>query len=189
MKVKFKAQVILAFSFRLPMIALSVLHLKRLVTSTQADNPQSSATASLLYLQAMLAWSLISATIPNMRGFIKSFGARFGMPAAPGNSGHRDGYPLVSLAGNPTASRTTGRRMSRSEHLGLGEAGGDHELTPRSDHIRDCNTMSRGADAESQVTAEEEQCGNDNGSQESIIAKEIQSNDRDAHPSWRRRRS
>lgn len=185
MKVKLKFQVILAFSFRLPMIALSVLHLRSLVTSTQADDTQSSVTASLLYLQAMLAWSLISATIPNMRGFMKSFGTRFGMPAAPKSSDYRHGYPMVTLTGT---SRTTGRRMSTNERSGPGQAGGDDELTSRSDQIRN-NGISLCADNESQLTTEDQRCGNDNGSQESIIVKELSSNDRGVSPSWRRRRS
>lgn len=171
MKVKYKAQVILAFSFRLPMIALSILHLKSLSTVSQANDPQSSVTHSLLYLQAMLAWSLISATIPNMRGFIKSFGTSFGMPAAPGSSVYRNEYPLVTLTGISAASRTITRKASRNEPFGLGGTDSDDDLTPRPD-ITSNGTTSNRADAESNFTAEEEHCGNDNGSQESIIAKE-----------------
>lgn len=173
MKVKYKAQVILAFSFRLPMIVLSILHLKSLSTLAQANKSQSPVTDSLLYLQAMLAWSLISATIPNMRGFIKSFGTSFGMPAATGSSGYRNVYPMVTLTGNSAASRTVRRKAAQNERFGPGGTDSDDDLTPQP-AITPNNTISIPADAESMdVTTEEGHCGNDNGSQECIIAKEI----------------
>lgn len=166
MKVKYKAQVILAFSFRLPMTVLSILHLKSLNTRTKTNDSQSSVTKRLLYLQAMLAWSLISATIPNMRGFIKSFGTSFGMPAAPGSSSHENGYPLVTLTGDSAASRTVRRKAAQNERFGPGGTDSDDDLTPQPAIISN-NTISIPADAESMdVTTEEGYCGNDNESQE-----------------------
>lgn len=176
MKVKYKAQVILAFSFRLLMIALSILHLRSLAILSQVNNSPSSATDSPLYLQAMLAWSLISATIPNMRGFIKSFGTSFGMPAASTRSDYQNGYALVPLTGTSAASRTIRRKASRNERFRPGGTdGSDNELASRPE-ITLVNARSHRADAdadsEGHLTTEEEHCGNDNGSQESIIAKQ-----------------
>ncbi|ROW18191.1 hypothetical protein VPNG_00245 [Cytospora leucostoma] len=71
--------VFLAFSFRLPLVALSIIHLKYTRGYLQSTEPLFAVTATLLCQQAMLAWSLISATIPNIKSFMRVFNFSMGM--------------------------------------------------------------------------------------------------------------
>lgn len=183
MKVSLKAEVILAFSFRLPMIALSVLHLRSFASLRQSDDLQSSITTNLLYLQGMLAWSLVSATIPNLSGLMRSFDTSFGMPAAPGNSNQRDAYPLVTMGGTSNGSRRVRERQSGSEEPHCGD-GMDSDNEPSSRPGTNHNTTtSLHADSASHTTGEDHQYTNENGSQELIIAKDIPSDLRYTSPS------
>lgn len=79
-KYNYKFQVILAFSFRLPLIVLSILHLIYFWDYPTSDEPQFQITNSLLFLQSMLVYSLISATIPNLKNFLKSLSMGMGVP-------------------------------------------------------------------------------------------------------------
>lgn len=94
-----KCQVTMAFSFRLPLIALSAIHLAYFDKYPASPEPQFAITNSLLFQQTMIVWSLISATVPNMKNFLKSFSIGFGFPLAFDLSGNESGnaYPLRSL--------------------------------------------------------------------------------------------
>lgn len=74
-----KLQVFLAFAFRLPLIAFSVLHLLYIARLVTSDEPLLAAAGPVAAQQAMLTWSLVSATIPNMKKFMKSFDMEFGV--------------------------------------------------------------------------------------------------------------
>ncbi|KAL7758360.1 hypothetical protein ACKLNR_012887 [Fusarium oxysporum f. sp. zingiberi] len=67
-----KCQVVMAFSFRIPLIALSAVHLAYTATYPASLEPQFAVTKALLCQQIMVAWSLISATVPNLKNFLKS---------------------------------------------------------------------------------------------------------------------
>ncbi|KAK8050873.1 hypothetical protein PG993_002258 [Apiospora rasikravindrae] len=71
----------LAFSFRLFVVPLAALrlHYFREVAAEPAD-AQLAVTNSLLFQQAALVVSLISATIPNLRTFMKSINSGFHLP-------------------------------------------------------------------------------------------------------------
>ncbi|KAG6365773.1 hypothetical protein INS49_007384 [Diaporthe citri] len=67
-----KFQVFLAFAFRLPLIALSVAHLSLFEQYIKSASPLFEISGSLLLQQVTLTYSLISATIPNLKSFMKS---------------------------------------------------------------------------------------------------------------------
>ncbi|KAF6530300.1 hypothetical protein HZS61_001612 [Fusarium oxysporum f. sp. conglutinans] len=68
-----KCQVVTAFSFRIPLIAISSVHLAYSQTYPSSLEPQFAVTNTLICQQVMIAWSLISATTPNLKNFLKSF--------------------------------------------------------------------------------------------------------------------
>lgn len=174
MSFKMKFQVVLAFIFRLPMVVLSLYHLRSMAHYLGSDQPRLAVTDNVVLLQFMLAWSVISATIPNLRGFLKSFTTRFGMPAAPSKQESRDAYPLVTIGGTSTAANVrTRKRVSRPVHFMSDDFESDDEPTFRPDIA--CNTTTIvHEDGGSETTAEDQHDINVNGSQEVIIKKEVQ---------------
>lgn len=74
-----KLQVFLAFAFRLPLVALSITHLSLFKPYIRSASPLFEISGSLLVQQVMLTYSLISATIPNLKSFMKSFSTGLGV--------------------------------------------------------------------------------------------------------------
>lgn len=94
-----KCQVAMVFSFRLLLIALSVSHLVYFDKYPTSAQPQFAVASSLLFQQVMIVWSLISATVPNMKNFLKSFSIGMGFPLPPDLSWYESNqsYQLRSL--------------------------------------------------------------------------------------------
>jgi hypothetical protein len=115
----------MAFSFRLPLVALSAVHLAYCRTFPAASEPQFAVTNALIWQQIMIAWSLISATVPNLKNFLKSFSIGMGFPLAFDltMSGNTDVYALQSLGRSRSittsaaeiAVKYTTRRVSRGQ--------------------------------------------------------------------------
>lgn len=80
-----KFQVLFAFAFRLPLIALSALHLSYVASLRTSDQPLLTVASPVAVKQAMLTWSLVSVTIPNMKRFMKSFDMDFGVVVSRGD--------------------------------------------------------------------------------------------------------
>ncbi|KAI3401805.1 hypothetical protein diail_8183 [Diaporthe ilicicola] len=74
-----KFQVFLAFAFRLPLVALSLAHLSLFEQYVKSPQPLFRISDSILAQQVMLTYSLISATIPNLKSFLKSFSTGLGV--------------------------------------------------------------------------------------------------------------
>ncbi|KAJ6779969.1 hypothetical protein PWT90_03347 [Aphanocladium album] len=171
MSVARKLQVIMAFSFRLPLIILSAVHLAYFSKYPSSDQPQFAIIDSLLFQQAMISWSLISATVPNLKNFLKSFSIGMGFPLAYDDTitGSGGAYVLRSFANN--RSKTNGsiaandgvvsttisaRRRSNGEL---------HGQTSQNTETRPYATSSReNVDEETSSRA---------GSQDMIISKEV----------------
>lgn len=79
MSLYLKFQVFLAFAFRLPLIALSASRLSLFKPYISSSSPLFEISGSLLLQQVMLTYSLISATIPNLKSFMKSFSTGLGV--------------------------------------------------------------------------------------------------------------
>jgi hypothetical protein len=103
-----KCQVVMAFSSRLLLIALSALRLAYFGKYPTSPQPQFAVTNSLLFQQAVIVWSLISATLPNMKSFLESFSIDMGSLPTMDVSGRESsgGYPLQSL-GNGRSKATS----------------------------------------------------------------------------------
>lgn len=79
MSLYLKFQVFLAFAFRLPLIAFSAAHLSLFDQYIRSSSPLFDISGSLLLQQVMLTYSLISATIPNLKSFMKSLSTGLGV--------------------------------------------------------------------------------------------------------------
>lgn len=114
--------------------------------------------------QVQLCWSLISATIPNLKSFVKSFSSGFGIQLDPtltqsygsGRYGHSaNGYELGSVNGkNGTQSRSANRSYNDIE---------GHTALPQ--HMTNVTKVTSARDQESIDST---------GSQDHIIRKDVQ---------------
>jgi hypothetical protein len=119
MPVKKKSQVVLAFAFRLPVVIFSAIHFVHLDQYPATDEPLYSVTNVIIQQQCMLLWSLISATIPNMKAFIQSFSLDFGMGMGLDTSQKSSSYPLKNLTIGSAQTRSW-RKTNYSKHDGNG---------------------------------------------------------------------
>lgn len=99
MSAQMKVQLAFAFGFRIVLIPLSLLYLSFFTTYPSAAEPAFYIVGSLLFQQALLTTSLITATVPNLRTFMKSFDAGFGLMAEASADGHR-AYALRTIGGS-----------------------------------------------------------------------------------------
>ncbi|KAI5456212.1 hypothetical protein BGZ63DRAFT_435701 [Mariannaea sp. PMI_226] len=157
-----KCQVVMAFSFRIPLIALSACHLAYFGKYPTSAEPQFAVTNSLLFQQAMIAWSLISATVPNLRNFLKSFsiGMGFPLPVDLSTYGSNNVYALRSLE-NKHSKATSSAAVAGTP--GNWRPDQDLNQTRVSHYFRSNNRK---------IALEIEE-GSRTGSQEMIINKEV----------------
>jgi hypothetical protein len=59
--------------------ALAILHLHFVGNYLHSERPGLAIVPVLVCLQVELCWSIISATIPNLKAFVKSFSSGFGL--------------------------------------------------------------------------------------------------------------
>ena len=165
--VSMKIPVVMAFAFRLPCAALSILHF-HYVGNYVHSNPDGLRVIPVLnIMQVQLCWSLVSATIPNLKAFIRSFNSGFGLgldiDAAYGTSGGYGGrtdYELSQLG--KSAQRSHNRSYAEPER----EEGRPvkQDLSKNSDTSRDQHFSFH--EQEGSVTSV--------GSQDQIIRKDVQ---------------
>ncbi|KAH6643425.1 hypothetical protein BKA67DRAFT_632884 [Truncatella angustata] len=114
MTMKRKFQVSLAFSFRFIVVIFSALHLAHFNEYPSSAQPQFAVTKTLLFQQTMVAWALISATIPNLKAFMRSFSMGMGFAQGFGDSTNDShSYPLQSLSNRSTARSQRHMRAPR----------------------------------------------------------------------------
>ena len=101
---------------------LSILHLHYVADYTNSGNPGIAIVPVIVVQQVELCWSLMSATIPNLKTFVKSFSSGFGIQLDPSltntqpyGSGERSSrianrYELGSVHGNGTVKSRSGGR-------------------------------------------------------------------------------
>ncbi|KAF2004742.1 hypothetical protein P154DRAFT_551938 [Amniculicola lignicola CBS 123094] len=113
MSQKLKFQVIAVFTTRVPLIPLSILGLIRFKQSLYSNNPGVDRTPVILFQQTEICYSLMAATIPSLKAFIRSFdtgsGVKVGTTNAYGSSGGYGGgqsYQMKSLSGKNSATRS-----------------------------------------------------------------------------------
>ncbi|KAF2026158.1 hypothetical protein EK21DRAFT_12166, partial [Setomelanomma holmii] len=79
MKRYIKLQVAVAFGFRIPVIGFAALNLQYISRYVDSDNVSYHIIPALVCQQYELFWSLLSATIPTLKSFMRSFNSGFGM--------------------------------------------------------------------------------------------------------------
>lgn len=162
-----KLQIILAFCFRLPLMILSGIHLLFSQHYIESREPQFTVTNEVMLQQALLIWSLVSATIPNMKPFVESLGMNMGLRRKT-NAHHR-----TLAADNVFALQTIGSIPApRTERHSVYPF--SHEFPPdwESDqpHIE---TVVIGGSRSNTRSGDDENRGSFNGSEEMIIRKDV----------------
>jgi hypothetical protein len=128
-------------------VALSLLRLHYVEEFVHASNPGLALGPILIVQQVYICWSIISATIPTLKSFVRSFGSGFGIGvdmerytnAYGSKNSARNGYELGSVRGNTVTSRTTAskhdnRSYSDMEHqVVLPQSRTDGKNIPRTD--------------------------------------------------------
>ncbi|KAJ1332068.1 cadherin EGF LAG seven-pass G-type receptor 1 [Microdochium nivale] len=120
-----KFQVVAAFLFRVPLIGLALVRLTLLNANAASTEPLFAVTNVISVNQVILCWSIISANIPNLKQFLKSFFTGLGYPLnlddtrVYGSSHAGNNYALRSVT-----RRTNGRSASASANNTLMTVGG-----------------------------------------------------------------
>ncbi|EXA51461.1 hypothetical protein FOVG_00093 [Fusarium oxysporum f. sp. pisi HDV247] len=157
-----KCQVVTAFSFRIPLIAISSVHLAYSHTYPSSLEPQFAVTNTLICQQVMIAWSLISATTPNLKNFLKSFSIGMGFPVAFDftMSGSSKAYALQSLRNNRSTNAASATATA-------------HSANWRPDQVSNQTTAAHRSSRSNSRDVSEEGSSSRAGSQELIINKEV----------------
>ncbi|ORY59964.1 uncharacterized protein BCR38DRAFT_443484 [Pseudomassariella vexata] len=175
MSFNLKCQVFTAFSFRIPLIVASALHLAYFKKYPTSAEPQFDITNSLLIQQVMLTWSLISATIPNLKSFMMSFSMilSFQINMRTGDQSSNNTYTLRSFRRGTkakTTSRSDGTLSSRERSFRKDDKDRDNqELKLRPDGLENMVTVVHSSD-----TTGHEIYMTRKDSQELIIKRDVQ---------------
>jgi len=81
MRLERKSRVLIAFALRLPIIAFAGVSLNYLLRHLSSGRANIDIATSIAWQEAWLSYSIMSATIPTLKGFIKSF-TTAGLPGA-----------------------------------------------------------------------------------------------------------
>lgn len=174
-----KFQVFIAFAFRLPLVIFSSAHLRLFKQYLASSKPQLGVSASLVLRQAMLTYSLISATFPNLKSFMKSFSMGMGMPlpSKEPNGSYPNEFRLHTLRN--ASSRSRGLPLqgfpSIRIHWGQNVAGQQDRTVYREDYVAPENPMLSASDGDadnSNGKTENEWPVSRCGSQDIIIGKD-----------------
>ncbi|QPC65801.1 hypothetical protein HYE67_008032 [Fusarium culmorum] len=164
-----KWQVVAAFSFRLPLIGLSGVHVAYANKFPLSDEPQFAVTKALLWQQIMVSWSLLSATSPNLRSFMSSFNIGWGFPVAFDETNLDPSDPLaLQELGKISCSAVTTSTLSSVASVSSSERPGNW----RPDVIAHQATITHESDTTYLDDITEEEISR-TGSHEMIINKEV----------------
>ncbi|KAK3720826.1 hypothetical protein LTR37_003489 [Vermiconidia calcicola] len=78
MSAKLKVQVTSAFVFRLGVAAAAIMHAVWVFRHAKSVHPSLAMVPTIIIAEAELCWSLVSATIPNLKNFMRRFSTGFG---------------------------------------------------------------------------------------------------------------
>ncbi|KAF2265809.1 hypothetical protein CC78DRAFT_567379 [Lojkania enalia] len=112
MAASLKSRVVVAFAFRLPVAVFSAVFVHLFIKDQDTPNPGVSISNALVWQQVAVSYSLISATIPTLKSFIKSFDTNFGMGEGSGSG------PFTYAGGSGGHSHSSQARSgSHPSHL------------------------------------------------------------------------
>lgn len=157
--------VALGFSFRLLIVPLAVLRLSTFRAAAASADAQLAVADSLVLQQAALVVSLTSASIPNLRTFMRSIDCGFALPA-PSRAGDTRAYALRTFGGSTIVSGRSGgggKDMNRDTNdRSLASSSSQNrnsgqELSLRPDDVHHQARVSHGGTHLGDATLEEEQ--------------------------------
>lgn len=127
MSVFFKLQVLAVFAFRLPLIVLACTFLTTWIDSLSSVNPGISRTVPTLLQQSELCLSIITATIPCVNGFLRSFDTGSGGKVGLGSSYDHGNNSHVSRRGTNQESYAMSslKRSQNRESWKAGQSSGE----------------------------------------------------------------
>jgi hypothetical protein len=99
--------------------AIAILHLHFVGNYVHSETPSLSIVGVLVCQQVELCWSLISATIPNLKSFVKSFSSGFGLTIDLDASAARYGSRSYGKAGYElgTVRKATSQGLHGGSHI------------------------------------------------------------------------
>jgi len=122
MKAYIKFTVVAAFAFRIPCVVLSALHGVAIHRFIVAEDHGLSIANRLLWQQVVIGYSLVSATIPSLKSFIRGYNKALGREASSKSRRLGGGYGLDSYGRSGTES---GLEMRSLPHKGMKRGQGD----------------------------------------------------------------
>lgn len=141
MSLSLKIKVVAAFLFRLPLVPLAIVRVHLLSASAASTEPLFAATDVVSLNQIILCWSIISANIPNLKQFLKSFFTGLGYPltldeaTSAGRNGTSRGNSYALHSMRRTDSRSGGASATTTRITAEGRGGGpDRDDEPRVGH-------------------------------------------------------
>lgn len=179
MSAQMKVQVAFAFGFRVTLIPLSLLYLSFFSAYPSADEPAFYIVESLLFQQALLTASLITATVPNLKAFMKSFDMGFGLMAEACVAGPR-AYALRTIGGSASLGTAGSRGGGGGGALSTSATGRSRASTsavaaaPRQRPLRPDGVQTETVVSASDTSAYDGPDLTRTGSQDMIITKEVE---------------
>jgi hypothetical protein len=116
MKAYIKFTVVAAFAFRIPCVVLSSLHGVAIHRFITAEDHGLSIANRLLWQQVVIGYSLVSATIPTLKSFIRGYNKALGREVSSRSRRLGGGYGLDSYGRSGTES---GLEMRSMPHKGI----------------------------------------------------------------------
>lgn len=171
LSITIKVQIIVSFAFRIICIVFSVLHFYYVKNFVDYSNDGLNVVQAINMMQLGLCWSIISATIPTLKAFVKSFNSGFGLGvdtatayfgSAP-HSAARHNYELSKIKGAQQS-----QQQSHSSSVQVQQSANRSRVS--ADHEQPVSKSSVDSDAQ---THDRTQSITSNGSQERIIRKDV----------------
>jgi hypothetical protein len=175
MKAYIKFTVVAAFAFRIPCVVLSALHGVSIHRFITAEDHGLSIANRLLWQQVVIGYSLVSATIPTLKSFIRGYNKALGREVSSRSRRLGGGYGLDSYGRSGTES---GLEMRSMPHKGMKRGQGDFQdkikLRPKEGQQYRANAFGDndrlGADHKRRAS------NGSHGSEDPIIRRDVQIN-------------
>lgn len=127
MSFEIKLTVVFAFFFRIFVVVFALMHIARIAHYSKSSDPGLAVIGNLIWQQVELGYSLISATIPTLRSFIRGYEKAMGWEASYSKS-HTD-PPMFGTASYPMQSYRSKNGSNRSGNHEIGIDHDDNEST------------------------------------------------------------
>nr|POE49094.1 hypothetical protein CFP56_32244 [Quercus suber] len=146
-----KLIVLSSFVLRLPLIVVSIVHLKYIYSWRSAQYPFVAAVDVFVQLQVEAHFATMAATIPALGTFMKSLNTRWGALDAQGldASYAMHSYPVGSQNISDAASRA--QSVAQKAAVPVSSDANDYSWKMRTAHVTDVRTTSKQSDDSDQM--------------------------------------